>query len=42
VNYHPDYHRPSDDFEKITPSVFFSATELSIASFRALDAALDR
>ncbi|HYC98510.1 M28 family peptidase [Brevundimonas sp.] len=42
VNYHPDYHRPSDDFEKITPSVFISATELSIASFRALDGALDR
>ncbi len=42
VNYHPDYHRPSDDFEKITPSVFISATELSIASFRALDRTLDR
>ncbi|MBW8304328.1 MAG: M28 family peptidase [Brevundimonas sp.] len=42
VNYHPDYHRPSDDFEKITPSVFISATELSIDSFRALDSALDR
>lgn len=42
VNYHPDYHRPSDDFEKITPSVFISATELSIDSFRALDRALDR
>lgn len=42
VNYHPDYHRPSDDFERITPSVFISATELSLASFRALDAALDR
>jgi hypothetical protein len=42
VNYHPDYHRPSDDFERITPSVFISATELSIAAFRALDAALDR
>ena len=42
VNYHPDYHRPSDDFERITPSVFISATELSIASFRALDTALDR
>jgi hypothetical protein len=37
VNYHPDYHRPSDDFERITPSVFISATELSIAAFRALD-----
>jgi hypothetical protein len=42
VNYHPDYHRPSDDFEKVTPSVFISATELSIAGFRALDRALDR
>ncbi len=42
VNYHPDYHRPSDDFEKITPSVFQSATELSISGFRALDRALDR
>lgn len=42
VNYHPDYHRPSDDFERITPSVFLSATRLSIASFRALDRALDR
>lgn len=42
VNYHPDYHRPSDDFERITPSVFISATELSWASFRALDRALDR
>jgi len=42
VNYHPDYHRPSDDFERITPSVFISSTELSIAAFRALDAALDR
>lgn len=42
VNYHPDYHRPSDDFDHITPSVFISATELSWASFRALDRALDR
>jgi predicted glycoside hydrolase/deacetylase ChbG (UPF0249 family) len=39
---HPDYHRPTDDFERITPAVFTSATELSIASFRALDRALDR
>lgn len=42
VNYHPDYHRPSDDFERITPSVFTSATSLSIASFHALDRALNR
>jgi hypothetical protein len=42
VNYHPDYHRPSDEFERITPSVFISATHLSIAAFRALDAGLSR
>jgi len=42
VNYHPDYHRPTDDFDKITPSVFVSATELAWAGFQALDHALDR
>ncbi|QTC92084.1 M20/M25/M40 family metallo-hydrolase [Brevundimonas goettingensis] len=39
---HPDYHRPSDDFDKITPSAFISSTELAIAAFRALDRSLDR
>ena len=42
VNYHPDYHRPSDDFERIDPVVFTASTELAIRSFRALDHALDR
>jgi Zn-dependent M28 family amino/carboxypeptidase len=42
VNYHADYHRPSDDFERINPAVFISATELSLAGFRALDRGLDR
>lgn len=42
VDYHPDYHRPSDDFERITPSVFASSTALAIAAFRALDQSLDR
>lgn len=42
VNYHPDYHRPSDDYERITPAVFQNATELAIDGFRALDHALDR
>lgn len=42
VDYHPDYHRPSDDFERITPSVFISASEQAIAAFHALDKALDR
>lgn len=41
VDYHPDYHRPSDDFERITPAVFASATELSVSAFRALDQSLD-
>ncbi|CAN5407245.1 M20/M25/M40 family metallo-hydrolase [soil metagenome] len=42
VDYHPDYHRPSDDFERITPAVFAASTELAIQAFRALDGALDR
>jgi len=42
VDYHPDYHRPSDDFERITPAIFASATELSVSAFRALDQSLDR
>jgi Zn-dependent M28 family amino/carboxypeptidase len=42
VDYHPDYHRPSDDFEKVTPEVFAASTELAIAAFRALDRSLDR
>jgi hypothetical protein len=42
VNYHPDYHRPSDDFERIDPVVFASSTQLAISAFRALDAALSR
>lgn len=42
VNYHPDYHRPTDDFDRITPSVFISATELAWAGFQALDRSLDR
>ena len=42
VNYHPDYHRPTDDFDKITPSVFISATELAWAGFQALDRSLNR
>lgn len=37
VNYHPDYHRPSDDFEKVIPAMFGSAAELSYSAFRALD-----
>lgn len=42
VNYHPDYHRPTDDFEKVVPATFQSSTELAIEGFRALDAWLDQ
>jgi len=42
VDYHPDYHRPSDDFERITPVVFANATDLAIDAFRALDRGLSR
>lgn len=42
VNYHPDYHQPTDDYERVTPSVFQNATEIAIEAFRALDRALTR
>lgn len=42
VDYHPDYHRPTDDFDRITPAVFGSSAELAIAGFHALDRTLDR
>ena len=42
VDYHPDYHRATDDFERITPAVFQRAAELSYSAFRALDRGLDR
>lgn len=41
VDYHPDYHRPSDDFERVTPSVFAASTELAINAFRRLDQGMD-
>lgn len=42
VNYHPDYHRPTDDFDKVNPAVFQDSTELAIGGFRALDRWLDQ
>lgn len=41
ADYHPDYHQPTDDFERIRPEVLAAATELVIAAFRAADAGLD-
>ena len=42
VNYHEDYHRPTDDFDKVVPATFQSSTELAIEGFRALDQWLDQ
>lgn len=42
VDYHPDYHRPTDEFERVIPGVFAGATALAVSVFRALDQALDR
>jgi hypothetical protein len=42
VEFHPDYHQPTDDVERIQPAVFQSSTTLAIQSFRALDAGLSR
>lgn len=42
VDYHADYHRPTDDFERVTPQTFTDSTELVIDAFRALDSSLSR
>lgn len=42
VEFHPDYHKPTDDYERVNPVVFQSSTTLAIRSFRALDQGLDR
>lgn len=42
VEFHPDYHKPSDDVDRITPAVFQNATDLAIQSFRALDTGMSR
>ncbi|MFN4297747.1 MAG: M28 family peptidase [Brevundimonas sp.] len=42
VDFHPDYHEPTDDYERIEPSRFIAATELIVQGFRALDQGLAR
>ena len=42
VEFHADYHQPTDDVERVQPAVFQSVTTLSIQSFRALDRGLGR
>lgn len=42
VEFHQDYHKPTDDVDRVQPAVFQSSTTLAIRSFRALDAGLSR
>jgi len=42
VDYHPDYHEPTDDYERVVPARFIAATELIVQGFRALDEGLAR
>lgn len=42
VDYHPDYHEPTDDYERIDPARFIAATALIVQGFRALDQGLAR
>lgn len=40
VEDHPDYHRPTDDFEAIDPEFYLNAVRLVLAGARALDQGL--
>lgn len=40
VEDHPGYHKPSDDFDAITPDFFVGATKTIVEAVEALDAAL--
>jgi Zn-dependent M28 family amino/carboxypeptidase len=42
VEDHPDYHRPTDDWDRIEPGFFIRATETLIDATTSLDAELDR
>lgn len=42
ADYHPDYHRPSDDFERVQPQMFRDSADLAVAGFRAVDGWLSR
>jgi Zn-dependent M28 family amino/carboxypeptidase len=41
VDDHADYHKPGDDYEKISASTFIEATKLIILSFREFDKGLN-
>lgn len=40
VEDHEDYHRPTDDFERVDPGEYVAAVRTILAALRALDAAL--
>ncbi len=40
VEDHPDYHRPTDDFERVDPREFVDAVRTILAAVRALDRSL--
>lgn len=42
VDFHPDYHEPTDDYERVDPARFIAATELIVQGFRAMDQGLSR
>ncbi|MGD8277583.1 MAG: M20/M25/M40 family metallo-hydrolase [Gemmatimonadota bacterium] len=42
VEDHPDYHRPTDDWERIEPGFFVAATATLVDAVRSLDGELDR
>lgn len=42
VDYHPDYHEPTDDYERVEPLGYIAATELIVTAFRAMDQGLSR
>ena len=42
VDFHPDYHEPTDDYERVDPARFIAATELIVQGFRAMDQGLTR
>jgi hypothetical protein len=40
VEDHVDYHRPTDDFERVDPGQYVDAVRTILAALRALDRAL--
>lgn len=40
VEDHPDYHRPTDDFERVDPGEYVASVRTILAAVRALDGAL--